>query len=84
MEEAQSDAMHGVGGRNWDAGRSVPGKDTGPDSKEQLPAVLGKSEVLRNRRGGRQAVSMAERSSTASVRSVADERGYWGYERAGL
>jgi hypothetical protein len=38
--------------------------------------VLGKSEVLRNRRGGRQAVLMAERSRTASVCSTADERGY--------
>jgi hypothetical protein len=54
------------------------------DGEEQLPAVLGKSEVLRNGRGGRQAVSMAERSSTASIRSTTDERGYWSYERAGL
>ncbi len=76
MEEAQGDAVHGVGGRKWDAGRSVPSEDTGPDGEKQLPAVLGKSEVLRNGRGDGQAVSMAERSSTASVRSAADERGY--------
>ena len=45
----------------------------GLDSKEQLSTVLGKLEVLRDRRRDGQAVLVAKRSSTASVRSATNK-----------
>ena len=50
MDKAPGDAVQGVGEGIWRGGGSVPKEDCGLDGKKQLPAVLGKSEILRNRR----------------------------------
>jgi hypothetical protein len=64
--------MHSIGKGVRDASRSVLSKDAGLDSKEQLLAVLGKLAVMRNRGRNRQAVLVAEYSSTSSIYSTAD------------
>jgi hypothetical protein len=84
VEKTQGDAVHSIGKGNRDASRSVPGEDTGSDGEEQLPTVLGKLEVLRDRRRDRQAVSVAERGGAAGIRSAVDEQGDAGDRRAGV
>jgi hypothetical protein len=76
VEEASDDAMHSVGAWKQGRGRWVPEEDCGSECQRQLSAVLGKSEVLRNGRGDRQAVLMGERSSAGCIRSAADKEGH--------
>ncbi|KAJ8115108.1 hypothetical protein OPT61_g3159 [Boeremia exigua] len=82
VERTQGDAVHSVGLRNRDAGRSVPSEDTGSDGKGQLSTVLGESEVLCDWGRDGQAVSVAERGSTASIRSATDKGWDLGNRRA--
>lgn len=50
VEKAPGDAVQGVGEGIWRGGGSVPKEDGRSDGEEQLSAVLGQSEILRNRR----------------------------------
>jgi hypothetical protein len=65
--------MHSIGKGVRDTSRLVLSKDIGLDSKEQLLAVLSKLVVLRDRGRDRQAVLVAERSSTASICCVTNK-----------
>ena len=71
IEKAPGDAVHSVGEGVWCRRGYVSEEDCGSDGEEQLSAMLGESEVLCNRRGHGESVSMAECSDTAGIRSAA-------------